>query len=492
MTIRYKLVAKVPARATILGIPVTTEQMEAAADGEPKPSSTESDLDWDYLASCGFEGKVDDVQSMPGGPGALVAIGVGPAKSVDARVLRRAGAALARAAKRHKHLATTLVDVVPKRLGTEDAVQAIVEGIGLGAYRFGRYQTTGEPDSLVQASIVASGKVATAGLEAGRAIVAGAIAARDLVNEPGGVLTPSELARRTRTLCRAAGVAVTVHDERAIAEKGLGGLLGVNRGSTNPARLVELTYSPTTRNAPTVALVGKGITFDSGGLSIKTGAGMMSMKTDMGGAAAVIGAMKAIGEIQPEVKVRGFLPMTDNMLGGDATRPGDVLTIRNGKTIEVLNTDAEGRLVLADALSLASEEKPDAIVDLATLTGACMVALGPKIAGVMGTSERLIRQLKSAADRSGERIWELPLPEDYRSQIDSTVADMKNIGTPHGGAITAALLLKEFVEEGIPWAHLDIAGPSNSTEADGEVAIGGTGFGVRLLVDLVRHFTPPS
>ena len=217
----------------------------------------------------------------------------------------------------------------------------------------------------------------------------------------------------------------------------------------------------------------------------------MTMKTDMGGAAAVIGAMVALGELQPDVRVRGFLPMTDNMLGGDATRPGDVLTIRNGKTIEVLNTDAEGRLILADALSLASEERPDAIVDLATLTGACMVALGQKIAGVMGTSDGLIHQLEAASDRSGERIWRLPLPDDYRKQIDSTVADMKNIGGPYGGAITAALLLKEFVEDGIPWAHLDIAGPSNATDVEGEVVKGGTGYGVRLLVELVRQFTPP-
>jgi len=256
---------------------------------------------------------------------------------------------------------------------------------------------------------------------------------------------------------------------------------------------VEVSYAPdpAAECRGSVALVGKGITFDSGGLSIKTGAGMMTMKCDMSGAAAVLGAMSAIAAVAPPVKVTGYMPMTDNMLGGDATRPGDVLTMANGATVEVLNTDAEGRLVLADALSLASRAEPDAIVDLATLTGACMVALGPKVAGLMGNNEAWVAQLADAAERTGERVWRLPLPDDYKEQLDSPVADMKNIGGPHGGALTAGLFLSSFVAEGIPWAHLDIAGPAFTDAEGGETAKGGTGFGVRMLLDALVNFEPP-
>jgi leucyl aminopeptidase len=292
-------------------------------------------------------------------------------------------------------------------------------------------------------------------------------------------------------MAKSAGLTAKVWDEAAIKKAKLGGLLGVNRGSTNPPRLVELTYSPKGKATATLALVGKGITFDSGGLSIKSGQGMMTMKCDMGGGAAVAGVMSVLSGLGVKAKVRAFIPMTDNMTGGDATRPGDVLKIRNGKTIEVLNTDAEGRLVLADGLALASETKPDAIIDLATLTGACMVALGPKIAGLMGNNEDWIGQIESAAAATGERVWHLPLPDDYKKQFESAVADMKNIGTAHGGALTAGLILQEFVADGIPWAHVDIAGPAWSDVDDGETTKGGTGFGVRLLADLVTNFSKP-
>jgi leucyl aminopeptidase len=281
-----------------------------------------------------------------------------------------------------------------------------------------------------------------------------------------------------------------VHDEAAIKRLKLGGLLGVNRGSAQPPRFVELTYEPAGRATGTLALVGKGITFDSGGLSIKTGQGMMTMKCDMGGAAAVLAEMTVLPVVKPRARVRAFVPMTDNMTGPDATRPGDVLRIRNGKSVEVLNTDAEGRLILADALSLASEAKPDAIVDLATLTGACMVALGPSIAGLMG-DETWVAQVRAAADRAGERVWPLPLPADYRKQLDSPVADLKNIGGQYGGSLTAGLFLKEFVGNGTAWAHLDIAGPAFLDAEDGENPKGASGFGVRLLVELARSFEKP-
>jgi leucyl aminopeptidase len=287
------------------------------------------------------------------------------------------------------------------------------------------------------------------------------------------------------------GLALTVLDEAAAAAEHLGGLLGVAAGSTQPPRLIELVYEPPEARA-TVALVGKGITFDSGGLSIKTAEGMETMKTDMSGAAAVLAAMSTLPAFAPGVKVIAIVPATENMPGGSATKPGDVLHIRNGKTVEVLNTDAEGRLVLADGLSLAVEAGVDAILDLATLTGACIVALGRRIAGLMGNNEAWIAQVRSAADRAGEAVWPLPLPEEYRKNLDSEVADIKNIGGGRfGGALTAGLFLKEFVGD-VPWAHLDIAGPARSEEDDAYLPKGGTGFGVRTIVEALRSFENPA
>jgi leucyl aminopeptidase len=242
-----------------------------------------------------------------------------------------------------------------------------------------------------------------------------------------------------------------------------------------------------------VALVGKGITFDSGGLSIKTADGMIGMKGDMGGGAAVLGTFKAIAALGAKVRVLGFIPLTDNMTGGDATRVGDVLTIRNGTTVEVLNTDAEGRLILADGLSLATEAEPDAIVDLATLTGACMVALGDRTAGVMGNHRGWLAQVQGAAAAAGEPVWPLPLPAYLRGKLDSDIADIKNVTNARwGGALSAGVFLQEFVGEGIPWTHVDIAGPSDASEVDGEIVKGGTGFGIRTLVELLTGFTKPK
>jgi leucyl aminopeptidase len=284
---------------------------------------------------------------------------------------------------------------------------------------------------------------------------------------------------------------VSVLTTEDIVAAGLGGLLGVNRGSQQPARFIELSYVPDGARL-SLALVGKGITFDSGGLSLKTAAGMTNMKDDMGGAAAILGAMSAITAVAPRTRVTAYIPTTDNMTGGDATRVGDVLRIRNGKTVEVLNTDAEGRLILADGLAMASEGQPDAIIDVATLTGAVEVALGPKVAGLLGSNAAWVDQVRDAAARTGERVWELPLVEDYRSSLDSEVADLKNIGKAgQAGTIVAGLFLREFVAEGIPWAHLDIAGTAWSESDDVETTRGGTGYGVRLLLELARAFRRP-
>ncbi len=311
-----------------------------------------------------------------------------------------------------------------------------------------------------------------------------------MVNEPAGSLGPKEFVAAAKKLLTGSGVRVTVLEEAQIRKQKLGGLLGVNAGSDEPPRFLKVTYSP--KNARgSLALVGKGVTFDSGGLSLKPAKAMEQMKTDMGGAAAVVGAMSALRDAGVRAKVVAYVPLTENMPNGSATRPGDVLTIRNGKTVEVLNTDAEGRLILADALSMAAEDGPDAIVDLATLTGACLVALGEKIAGLMGNNDDVVEQLEAAAERAGEPVWHLPLPDDYRSMLDSEIADLQNIGGQWGGSLTAGLFLEEFVDD-VPWAHLDIAGPARANKDDGELVRGGTGFGVRTLVEFASSFRRPA
>jgi leucyl aminopeptidase len=482
MPIQFSTARRAPARAEVVAHGLTVEAL--TGDG-PLPAG----LDSGDLGRLGFTAEADQVQVVPAEGRLVVAVGLGPADGVDPAGLRRASATLARAVRGRRSLALDLASVTDVVPGPE-AARAVVEGTALALYRFG-YKSTKDEDRLAKVTLVGStaAGVRTA-VDQAVAVVEGVKLARDLVNEPGGSLTPPKFANRVRRMARDSGLTVKVMDEAAIKRARLGGLLGVSRGSTQPPRFVELTYTPRGRPKGTLALVGKGLTFDSGGLSIKSGVGMMDMKMDMGGAAAVVGAMSVLPVLAPRCRVRAYLPMTDNMLGGDATRPGDVLTIRNGKTIEVLNTDAEGRLVLADALSVASEAKPDAIVDLATLTGACMVALGPRIAGLMGRDDGFLAQVEGASARTGERVWRLPLPADYRRMVDSPVADMKNIGGPHGGAITAGLILGEFVADGIPWAHLDIAGPAFADGDDSEATRGGTGFGVRLLVDLVCSFTP--
>ncbi|WP_419919853.1 leucyl aminopeptidase [Candidatus Poriferisocius sp.] len=451
-------------------------------------------LDRRVLDGRGFEAKPGQVEIVSGADRPVAVVGLGPPGQVTAAVVRRAGAELARSAKRLRRITVSVLDAVHSELDRREALRALAEGMVLGSYSYGAFKTEPAPNKLATVTIIGpGGRAVTAALERGRRVAEAVCFARDLVNEPGGSLTPARFAGIAQEVAEREGLEVSVLDLDGIREAGLGGLLGVNRGSEQPPRFVEVGYTP----APevecrgSVALVGKGLTFDAGGLSIKTGTGMMTMKCDMSGGAAVLGVMSAISSVAPPVRVTGYIPMTDNMLGGDATRPGDVLTMANGKTVEVLNTDAEGRLVLADALSVACRTEPDAVVDLATLTGACMVALGPRVAGLMGNNEVWVDQLADAAERTGERVWRLPLPEDYRSQLESPVADMKNIGGPHGGALVAGLFLSNFVAKGIPWAHLDIAGPAFTDSEDGEITKGGTGFGVRLLLDTLERFEPP-
>ena len=452
-------------------------------------------MDAPYLRAQGFEGKVGQACTVPGVDGqVLVALGLGPSAEVGVAAYRSAAAALARAAQRQTHLAIDLLDSVPEGLDRSAVAQAIAEGVLLGAYRYTALKSDPEPSHIESLTVVGKGgkRVLTA-LDRGRAVGEAVRVARDLVNQPGGTLTPTAFAARAEELADLKGFDIEVLDRAAIEEHELGGLLGVNRGSTEEPRFLKLSWEPGGKPRGTVALVGKGITFDSGGLSLKPSDSMIGMKGDMAGAAAVLGTFSALDAVQPPVRVVGYLPLTDNMPGGDATRVGDVLRIRNGTTVEVLNTDAEGRLVLADALVLATEDGPDAIVDLATLTGACMVALGPKIAGLMGNHQGFVDQVQTAADAQGEPVWQLPLPADMRKAIDSDVADMKNIsGNRWGGALVAGVFLQEFVGDGIPWAHLDIAGPADAAEDDGETRKGGTGFGVRTLLHLLSAYRKPT
>jgi leucyl aminopeptidase len=310
---------------------------------------------------------------------------------------------------------------------------------------------------------------------------------RDLVNTGPSDLVPAALAGRAQGVAAESGLAVTVLDERELAAEGYGGILGVGRGSAHPPRLVRLEYAPP-QAAKVLVFAGKGITFDSGGLSLKSAKSMEHMKSDMGGAAAVLGALQAIAALRLPVKVIGYLPIAENMPGGGAQRPSDVLTIYGGKTVEVTNTDAEGRLVLADALARSADDKPDVLVDVATLTGAQLVALGPRVAGVMANDDALREAVVSAAARAGEDAWPMPLPADLRKGLDSDVADLVNLPEERvGGMLVAGLFLREFVPDGVRWAHLDVAGPAyNTGEPHGYTPRGGTGAATRILVQLAQ------
>ena len=446
------------------------------------------------LEANGFEGKPGQVLTVPGSDGLAVAVGVGDPGAIDAAGLRSAAAAFARAASKHAQLATNLADV--DGVDAKVAAQAVTEGVLLASYRYtGLKNEPSNASRLVGLTLVAGDKRAkdvAKGAERGSIVAAAAAFARELANTPPTYLNAKDLAAKAVDIGSAAGLHVEVFNKDQLEQMGCGGLLGVNRGSTEPPRMVKLTWSP---KNPTghLALVGKGIMYDSGGISLKGhDVFHQNMKMDMSGAAAVLATMSVLKDLRVKTKVTAWLMCTDNMPSGSALKLGDVLTMRNGKTVEIHNTDAEGRLVLADGLSLAVEEAPDAIVDIATLTGAALVALGESIAPVLGTSQPLVDQLIERSDATDEPIWQLPLASKrYRKLLDSVVADMKNIGGPYGGTMTASIFLSEFVGD-IPWAHLDIAGPMMVAADDGIYAKGATGFGTRLLIDLASNFTPPQ
>ncbi len=373
---------------------------------------------------------------------------------------------------------------------TEATYQAIGAGLGYGGYVFDNHlgkKNEHKPISSVYAYF--SGRrnrdAMADAIQRGVIIAEAQNQARTLVNEPPNILNPESYVQYARDLAAERGLEITVLDEAACAARNMGAFLAVGQGAGYDSALVHLAHKPegaTTR----VVLVGKAVTFDSGGLCLKPASGQATMKMDMGGSAAVFGTIAAVAALGLPVEVHAIFAACENMTGSKAYHTGDVITASNGKTIEVLNTDAEGRLTLADALVYGAELKPDFMIDLATLTGACIVALGMNIAGIMGTNRSLVRALKSAGDAADEPMWELPLPPDYRELIKSKIADMKNIGGSYGGAITAGLFLQEFVPEGVPWAHIDIAGPCYVDTPSATRPYGGTGFPVRALVEWIR------
>ncbi|MDH3730220.1 MAG: leucyl aminopeptidase [Acidimicrobiia bacterium] len=462
--------------ADVLVVPVLADRQWGPGAEEAVAVLGDITAHLDRADFSGKPGQLLELAAPPDAPWSSVLL-VGVGEDPDAEAVRKAAGSAARRVARATSVVTTLHQLAGGR--------AFAEGFLLGQYRFDKYRSEAKPSltEIVKLAAASNGDLEAAAT--GATIAAAVALARDLVNEPPVAKSPIAMAEQAVAEGEAAGVRVVVHDENAIAEMGLGGLGAVNSGALQPGRMVEMWYEPQGADK-FLALVGKGIVFDSGGLSLKPANMMEDMKTDMSGGAAVIAAIKAIAQMGLRVKVAGFVPITENLPGGNAMRPGDVITARNGKTIEVLNTDAEGRLVLADGLSLAAEAEPDLIVDVATLTGACKVALGEEIAGYFANDDAAASAVAAAGDRSGERIWQLPLPADYRKKIDSDVADMKNTGPRWGGAITAAHLLQEFVGK-TPWAHVDIAGPARATADDGYVTKGGTGYGVRLLVALAEE-----
>ena len=473
----------VATRAAALVVGVTRDGSLQIVSGA-LPTSIRKRLvkDLETIGCDGAEGATWRIPA-PEGLSADSVIAVGMAGKPDAEQVRRAAGTALRSASGAKSVAVALP------CSNEAMLRAVCEGALLGAARPLRVTATKSPE-------VGTITVATTAPRAARNAVkrdaindsAGTVLARDLVNTPPGDLPPLGMADAAKLACKGLPVKVTGWNQARLTKGGMGGILAVGQGSANPPCLVHLEYAPAGARAH-LAFVGKGITFDSGGLSLKPPKGMETMKSDMGGAAAVMAATVAIARSNLPVRISAFLACAENMPSGTAQRPGDVITIRGGTTVEVLNTDAEGRLVLADALVLACEGQPDAIVDVATLTGAQMIALGPHVAGVMANDEALRERVVLAGRLVGEPIWPMPLPEALANSLKSNVADLKNIGDRNGGMLVAGLFLQSFISDDIPWAHLDIAGPAFNEGAEhGFTPKGGTGFAARTLVEVARGF----
>ena len=435
----------------------------------------------------------------------VVVAGLGKSDGFDAGAVRRVSGDVARFLRRKGvgEFATIAHGAGIGGLDARESGQAIAEGTVLGLYKFDDYRSNGNRDGadddetverhadIATVTIVernaGSVDALRSGVAVGTVLAEATTLARDLVNHPANVMTPTRMADAAREVATSAGLELDVIERDRMTQHGMGALLGVAQGSEEPPKLIVLTYRGDPENPDNnLGLVGKGITFDTGGISLKPAANMEAMKGDMAGGASVIAAMRAIGNLKPRINVTGLIAATENMPGGRAQRPGDVVTAMNGKTIEVINTDAEGRLVLADALCYARQLGLTRLVDVATLTGAMVVTLGKACTGIMGNSSELADSVRTAGDSSGERFWELPMLEDYRELINSDVADMKNTGGRQAGSITAAMLLREFAEDA-DWVHLDIAGTSTASSNKGHLVKGATGVPTRTLAQLAMN-----
>jgi leucyl aminopeptidase len=416
----------------------------------------------------------------------LLLVGLGERASFTLEKLRRASATVAQRARALKLDEAAFALPAPEGSGIREAAEAAAEGSALGLYRFDRYKTNAESRELKIFTLISDDKeAATAGAETGAKVAAAGLLARDLANEPSNTATPEYLAEIAREIAGRYGMEVSVLDRAGIEGEGMVGLATVGRSAQNEPRFIVLEHRKGATDAAPVVLVGKAVTFDSGGISIKPSVGMGDMKYDMSGGAAVLGAMEAVGALELPLNVVALVPATENLPGGDAFKPGDVLTLHSGKTVEIVTTDAEGRLILADALSYARRYEPEVTIDCATLTGACHVALGDHASGLLGNDDALIAEVRAAGDASGERAWPLPLFEEYTDQTRGETADLKNSGGRFGGALTAGAFLKEFAE--YPWAHLDIAGTAyNGKPKNAYTPKGASGTPARLLVEFLR------
>jgi leucyl aminopeptidase len=493
-TLRKGAAEKTKADVVAIGVVRTPKGLRAAPGGEGVASAYGRKFA-PLLSTIGFTAKTGEVAKVPTGgiikSPLLILVGLGELSALDTAGVRRAAGLAARSVSNAASVALAL----PAE--DEQQVRAVVEGSMLGGYAFTAYKSAAAhqgPAEVVVLTDTARTKAAKAAVETARIVSTATALARDWVNTPPGDLTPEAFAdavvaeHRSR---KPAKVSVSVTDDKQLRDGGFGGIVGVGQASANPPRLVQLTYNP--RGAKThLALVGKGITYDSGGLSIKPSASMATMKSDMAGAAAVVAATFAIAELELPIRVTTLVPMAENMVSGTATRPGDVLTMYGGRTVEVLNTDAEGRLILADALVLATESDPDLVIDVATLTGACESALGDRVTGILGNDDALVAQTIGAGARAGEVLWPLPIADEMPVKVRtySKVADLMQHNTDlYGGALYAAAFLQEFVGEH-RWAHLDIAGPGfNGRAPYGHVPSGGTGCSVSTLVELATELS---
>ncbi|MBA7504974.1 putative cytosol aminopeptidase [subsurface metagenome] len=442
----------------------------------------------DQAAIKGKLGEVTIIHTLGKLPARIVATaGLGKKEEFNLDKVRRVAGDFSRSLRKLNchSVATILHGAGTGSIEPEDSAEAITEGSLLGLYNFTSYKKP-EYEEIAEMLIISESSQLTAlgrGIENGKIMAEATVIARDMVNEPANQMTPARMAEMAEETANKYDLEFKVFDSRDMEAMGMGALLGVASGSNQPPKLITLGYKGNPDSQKTAGFLGKGVTFDSGGISIKPSEGMGEMKDDMAGGAAVMAALAAIARLKCKINITVIIPAVENLPGGNALKPGDILKAMNGKTIEIISTDAEGRLILADALSYAVKQSLSPLVDLATLTGACRVALGTGYSGLFSNNQRLANEIVKAANKTGEKMWQMPLPEEYKEQNKSLVADIKNTGNRYGGAITAALFLAEFIDDA-PWAHIDIAGTASSNKESGYIVKGATGVGVRTLIEL--------